>query len=221
MALVGCPFCQELFPEGETPDCPVCGMSLKPAEKLPPSYEARVALAAELAQVAPEDRTLPLWYYRRSRGALVLLSIAGLVAFFMPWVLLHKPDEIVYSGYLLARARGSWFFGGAVGWFVMVPLVISRRTIYKMRGVRIITATFASLSLLEALMLLSHPPRGNHYYPIDFDWGPGLYATAVIGFLGVIFAARFGGRIDDIDTRDLPEPAPELSPDQSVDRTLH
>jgi hypothetical protein len=222
MALIGCPFCQELFPEGEATACPVCGVPLRPAEKLPPSYEARVALAAELAAIAPEDRLVPWWYFRRSRGALIVVALAGLGAFLAPWVELYKPDEIVYSGLSLARARGGWFFGAAAGWFVMIPLVVTRRTVYKMRGVRIITAMFAALSVVETVQLLASPPHGNRYLPVDFEWGWGLYASLVLGVLGVALAARFGGRIDDIDVTELaPDPAPHLSPDASHERTLH
>ena len=222
MALIGCPFCQELFPEGEATTCPVCGVPLRPAEKLPRSYEARVALAAELAAVPPEDRIVPFWYFGRSRGALVLVALAGLAVFFAPWIKLYKPEDIVYTGLSLGRARGGWFFGAAVGWFVMIPLVVTRRTVYKMRGVRIITAMFAALSILETAQLLAFPPHGNRYIPVEFEWGWGLYASLGLGILGVLFAARFGGRIDDIDVSELaPEPAPSLSPDAHPDRTLH
>jgi hypothetical protein len=186
------------------------------------SYDARVALAAELAAVAPEDRVVPLLYWRRSRGALVLVALAGLAAFFAPWVELTRPDEIVLSGYDLARAKGTWFFGGAIGWFVMVPLVITRRTVYKMRGVRIVTGMFAAISVVESAQLLLHPPRGNTYVPVAFEWGWGLYATLVLGIVGVALAARFGGRVDDIDVREFSTaPETELSPDESDDRTLH
>src|SRR5262249_53409614 len=118
MSLVGCPFCRELFSEGEAQACPACGMPLEPIHKLPPSYEARAAMAADAAATAPEDRMVAWWYFGRGRGALILVAAAGLVAFFMPWIHLHKPDEFSYTGYHLARARGAWFFGGAVGWFV-------------------------------------------------------------------------------------------------------
>ncbi len=222
MSLIGCPFCRELFTEGEADACPVCGVPLRPVEKLPLSYEARVALATELAAVPPEDRVVPWTYWRRGRGALLLVAALGLVAFFAPWIQLHRPDEIVLSGFDLARSRGTWFFGAAIGWFVMIPLIVTRRTVYKMRGVRIITGMFAALSVVESAELLIRPPHGGRFVPISFDWGWGLYGTLVLGVAGVALAAGFGGRVDDIDARELiPAPAPELSPDESEERTLH
>jgi hypothetical protein len=222
MPLIGCPFCEELFPEGEATACPVCGVPLRPVDKLPATYETRLAQAAELAAVPPEDRVVPWWYFRRSRGALVLVAVGGLAAFFAPWIRLYKPDEIVYTGLSLAHARGGWFFGAAAGWFVMIPLVVTRRTVYKMRGVRIITAMFAGLSVVETAQLLVFPPHGNRYIPVAFEWAWGLYASLALGVLGVILGARFGGRIDDIDTNELvQEAAPDLSPDRSHERTLH
>lgn len=222
MSLVGCPFCRELFSDGEAQACPTCGVPLEAIHKLPPSYEARAAMAADVAATAPEDRLVSWWYFRRGRGALILVAVAGLVAFFMPWIHLHKPDEFTYTGYHLARARGAWFFGGAVGWFVTVPLVFTRRTVYKMRGVRIVTATFAAMSAVETAMLLLMPPHGNRFRVLEYDWGIGLYLTLALGLVGIVLGARFGGRLDDIDARELvPEPEPYLSPDQDEGRTLH
>src|SRR5262245_37675710 len=192
MPLVGCPFCRELFTEGEAQTCPVCGMPLAPVGKLPMSYEARVALAAELAEIAPEDRTVPWTYWRRQRGALIAIAIAGFAVFFAPWVELHRPEEMILSGYDLAGARGTWFFGAAIGWFVMIPLVLTRRTVYKMRGVRIITAMFAALSVVETSELLLRPPHGSRFVALSFDWGWGLYATLALGIAGVVCGALFG-----------------------------
>ena len=200
----------------------MCGVPLSPVGKLPLSYEARVAMAAELAEVAPEDRLVPWTYYRRGRGALLVVAILGLVAFFLPWVHLHLPDETALSGFDLARGRGTWFFGCAIGWFVLIPLVITRRTVYKMRGVRIIVAMFAALSVVEAGELLLRPPHGNRLVTLSFEWGFGLYATLVLGLIGMVLGARFGGRVDDIDARELmPAALADLSPDESEERTLH
>jgi hypothetical protein len=211
-----------MFAEGESSACPVCGVPLRPVEKLPPSYEARVAQAIELSRVAPEDRLLPIWYWKRGRTALSLIALLGLAAFFLPWIEMTRPEDLTLSGYDLARSRGSWFFGGFIGWLVMLPLVLSRRTVYKMRGVRIITATFAAINVVETAQLLLMPPVGGRFRTLEFAWGEGLYATLALGIVGVVVASRFGGRIDDIDARELAaKHEPDLSPDHAAERTLH
>ena len=91
-----------------------------------------------------------------------------------------------------------------------------------MRGVRIITAMFAALSVVESSELLLRPPHGSRFVPLSFDWGWGLYATLALGIIGVVCGARFGGRVDDIDVRVLvPPPLAGLSPEESDERTLH
>jgi len=199
MALRGCPFCREIFVEGEAERCPECGVELLPVEKLPLSYEARVEIEAELAATPPEHRPLPWWYVRRGRGALLLVALVGLGAFFAPWVVMSKPEIVSLSGYDLARLRAGWFWGGAIGWFVMLPLVASRRTLAGLRGVRVITATFALMTSVEVGMLLVVTPRMQRLYPLDYEWGWGLYASAVASLVGVVAAARLGGRLDDIE----------------------
>lgn len=203
MALSGCPFCRELFPAGETETCPHCGVRVEPLHALPPSYEARVARAEELSAIPPEDRPVSWLYPGRGRGPLFLSSVLGLALFFAPWISLHKPDEITLTGFELARSRGMWFFGGAVGWFVTLPLVVSRRTVRSMRGVRVITATFTVLSVIIPGFLLLNPPRGNHFFPVEFEWESGLYGTLITGVLATFFATRFGGRADDIRASEL------------------
>jgi hypothetical protein len=108
-------------------------MPLAPVGKLPMSYEAKVALAAERAEVPPEDRTVPWTYWKRQRGALIAVAIAGLAVFFAPWVELHRPDEMILSGYDLARARGACSSAARSRLFI-AALVLTRRTVYKMRG---------------------------------------------------------------------------------------
>jgi hypothetical protein len=196
--LLACPFCRELFPPGEESKCPACGLSLKPMHELPPSLDALEEEAARGEYVPPEDRLLPRWYFGRGRGALLLLGILGLVAFFLPWVAMTQPEIASYSAFELARGRAGWLWGGAVGWFILLPLVWTRRTITEMRGVRIICAVFAGMTLVEVLMMVGLPPQGNRLVPIEYHWGIGLYLSGLAAALGVIAAARFGGRIDDL-----------------------
>ncbi len=209
--LLACPFCRELFERDEAKLCPHCEVDLRPLDKLPPSAEAIAEEIAEGEYVPPEDRTMPWTYAGRGRAALVLLAVAGLAVFFAPWVDMSKPNDILISGFDLARGRAGWLWGGAVAWFVMIPLVLTRRTIMKMRGVRIITVLFAAMTLGEVIMLWSLPPQGHRLVPVDFTWGWGLYASFLVSALGVYFGARFGGKLDDL----------KAAPWQSDDGSIH
>jgi hypothetical protein len=196
--LLACPFCRELFPPGEEKKCPACGLSLKPMHELPPSLDALEEEAARGEYVAPEDRLLPRWYMGRGKGVLLIIGILGLVAFFLPWVEMTAPELASYSAFDLARGRAGWLWGGAVGWFILLPLVWTRRTIYDMRGVRIICGVFPAMTLGEVLMMVGLPPQGNRLVPIEFSWGWGLYASGALAVVGILAAARFGGRTDDL-----------------------
>jgi hypothetical protein len=168
-------------------------------DALPPSLDALMEAIERGEVTPPEHRTLPWWYPGRGRGVLLAVALLGLLAFFAPWVVMAQPEIAAYSGFELARGRAGWLWGGAVGWFVMIPLVVTRRTIARMRGVRIITATFAAMTLAEVLMLLSLPPRGSQHVSVEFSWGWGLYASGIASLLGIFFGARFGGRLDRIE----------------------
>ena len=213
---LACPFCRELFTPSEHQRCPNCDIALVPMDQLPPSREALEEEALRGEVVAPEDRHLKVTDFRRGKGALLLIAAFGLFCFFMPWAELRRPELVSISGYDLARTRAGWLWGGAVGWFILLPLVWTRRTIYKMRGVRIICATFAAMTLLEAIMLMAMPPAGSQHVTIEFSWGWGLYASAVAGALGILFASRFGGPIGQRAAAERRKP-----PRTSRGETLH
>jgi hypothetical protein len=219
--LLACPFCRQLFATGEAKQCPECGVDLQPMEDLPPSLDA-LAEHLERGEVTPpEHRRLALTYWGRGRGPLLLLALLGLACFFAPWVVLERPEAVTLSGFDLARGRAGWLWGGAVGWFVMIPLVASRRTIADMRGVRVITALFSSLTLAEAAMLILLPPSGSRHVGVDLSWGWGLYAGALVSALGVFFGARFGGRLDDIEALPWVGRDRELRAEASHGHDLH
>lgn len=199
--LLACPFCREMVPQGAGEECEHCGVRLVPMEKLPPSLEALEEEAQRGEYTPPEYRALPFSYLGRGRGALLMLSALGLLLFFAPWVEIWSPSEVVLSGYDLARARAGWLWGGAVGWFLLIPLTVTRRSVVDLRGVRVIAATFAVMTLCEALMLLLLAPTQSPYVRTEYGYAWGLYASAGISALGCAVAARLGGRIDDL--RDL------------------
>jgi hypothetical protein len=218
---MACPFCRELFPQGEADACPECGVSLESLANLPPSLDAMADELEEGQVTPPEHRELPWSYFGRGRGALLVLAVLGLVAFFSPWVVLTAPNEITMSGFDLARGRAGWLWGGAVGWFIMLPLVWTRRTIAKMRGVRIVTVAFAALTAIEVGMMLSLPPQSSRLRPVELAWGFGIYLSGAVSLVAVAVAARFGGRIDDLPAMPWQDGRGRRRRDSSAGETLH
>ena len=196
-ALLACPFCRTLYRHGEGTTCAVCGVKLVAFERLPPSAEAEQE-AAEHGDaeppVLPEDERLAWNDFGRGRGALLCLALLGLLSFFAPWVSLVMPEDVVRSGYDLARGRAGWLWGGATGWLVLFPLVWSRRTIRSMLGARPISAMLAAITLFEVCMLVALPPRGGRL-PVELHWAWGLYASALVSLFGTVVAVRFGGKL--------------------------
>jgi HAMP domain-containing protein len=199
--ILACPFCRELTPEGEATRCETCEVELVPMEKLPPSAEVLAEEAALEQATPPELRRLPWHYPGRGRGLLIALALAGLVAFFSPWVRITQPTDVTLTGFDLARGQAGWLWGGAVGWFLNVPLVASLRSLVDLRGVRVICAAFALMTLGETALLLGLPPEQSPYVRTEYGYAWGLYASLVLGVLGTVTAARLGGRLDDL--RDL------------------
>jgi hypothetical protein len=215
-SLLACPFCREIYEVSEAESCPVCGVVLKQLHDLPPSFETREQLAAEWESTAPADRELPWWSLGRGRGALVVTSALGLAAFFAPWIVMTRPDLMTLSGFDLTGSRGFWFGGGAVGWFLNIPLVLSRRSINQMRSVRIIVTLFAGLTACQAALLWLLAPTDS-LVPVAYDWGWGFHSSTALSAVGALLGVTFGGR--------MPEPpAAPLDPQKTEPdepRTLH
>jgi hypothetical protein len=186
-----------MFEKGEHGTCPVCGMPLVAFEKLPPSAESR---DADEFPPRPESEPLPATYLGRGRGLLAALALAGLVAFFLPWVELTLPDIVALSGLVLAERLG-WAWGAGVAWFILLPTVLSRRSILQMRGARVAAAFLAAVPGTTVAVLLARPPHGAHGVPVHFVFAPALYATLALSVVALGVAAFLGGRLDDIELR--------------------
>jgi hypothetical protein len=228
-ALQACPFCRKLFTSDEARSCPECDVALVGMSQLPPSLDALEDEAEQGQLSLPEDQPLPVAYWGRGRGALVALSVLGLVSFFLPWVELTMPETAVYSAFDLARGRAGWLWGGATAWLVMVPLVLTRRTISRMRGVRIVAILFAAMTFSEVLMLALLPPRRG-LMPLELHFRYGMFLSAGISLAGVLAAARFGGSLHNLpnfllDTRQSAAAGAgggsDEAPETSAGKTLH
>jgi hypothetical protein len=195
---VACPFCRQLFEPGEASTCTDCGLGLEKLGKLPPSYDATLEYPEE--PIPPHMETLPWAYPGRNRALLLVLAAAGLAAFFAPWVHESAPELRVLTGYGLARMT-SFFWAPAVAFFVLFPLVLTRRSIYKMRGARVAVGFLAGIALVTVASLLAHPPHSAALRPVRIEWQWGIYATGAAALAAVLAALRFGGRLDDIPTK--------------------
>jgi hypothetical protein len=195
--LVACPFCREMFDRRERKSCPMCGVALVAFERLAPSGEE---LGEDGLSLSPELERLPLAFLGRGRGLLAALALAGLAAFAMPWIHVTLPDIVTYSGIAVARRLG-WAWGAGVGWFVLLPTVLSRRNIAQMRGARVAAAFLSSVPGVTALVLLLRPPHGSHGVPLRFTFGEGVYATLALSAVALAVSVLLGGRVDDIRLR--------------------
>jgi len=189
-------------------------------ENLPPSLDVAADEFEAGEIVLPEQRRFPWSYFGRNRGVVLLIALLGLLLFFTPWVELRMPEYSVRSGFDLARGRAGWLWGGAAAWLVTLPLVWTRRTIARLRGVRLVTAMFAAMTMIEAAMLLSTPPRSQHQLPLEIVWRWGIYASLLTSLVGVVTALRLGGSLEHLPrvVRDLANPDPA---ETSSGKTLH
>jgi hypothetical protein len=195
VGLLACPFCREMFEEGEATACPVCGMELAKFEKLPLSLDAVHDEGG--VPTAPELENLPWTFLGRSKGVLVALGIAGAVLFFLPWVQLTLPYIDSKSGFDLAHQRIGWLWAAFVGWTVLIPTVLSRRSIVQMRGARVAAAFLSAIPAVSVAILLAKPPHGG-LIPIRYTWDWPIYGMLAVSLIAVTFAVRLGGRVDDI-----------------------
>lgn len=175
--------------------CPDCGVALVPLHQMPPSAETLLEREAELQLTPPEWQKRSLFDLSRGRGLLLALAVLGLAGFFQPWFVLSKPELVVLSGFRIARYYAGWVWAGAVGWFILIALVATRRTIADLRGVRAICALFASLTLGEILVLGNVSPTSKLHVPIEFGWAYGLWWSALASALGTLVAIGLGGAI--------------------------
>jgi len=192
--LLACPFCRELFDSSEAEHCPECDIPLAPLERLPPSLAVIEEQAAEWEQNPPEDQQRAWLDFSHGRGLMLGIAVFSLLCFWLaPWVDISSPTTATRSGYSLARGPIGWLWGGAVAWGVSMALVLSRRSLSQMRGIRPILIVFAAMTASEIVLLLFLSPQGTAQLRYAYEWAWGLYASLALSFAGIVAGLRFGG----------------------------
>lgn len=196
--LHACPFCRQLFSEGEVERCPECDVDVQPLDELPPSHDAELI---EPEPPDPPELQLLAWtYFGRMRGTLLLLAAVGIGLFFTPWLHEYAPEIRILNGYEFARELG-WLWGPAVAWAILFAVVLSRRTIYHMRGARLAVILLALMPLMTVVMRIVLTPEATGIVPRRYEWGWGLYATGLLAIATIIASIRFGGSLEDMPTQ--------------------
>jgi hypothetical protein len=203
--LRACPFCRELFVDDETEVCPECGIAVRDLASLPASPEAQALEAEEkhgAAPTVPQAEPLAWKHMGRGRGILAACALAGMAVFFMPWAKQTVPETIVFTGFLMAKLR-PFYWAIFTAWLVLFPAVLSRRTVLKMVGARLAVIALSAIPGVQAALVLAkqstHLVRNG--VPFELQWMPGIFATLALSAVATIVAFRFGGRLDDVETR--------------------
>lgn len=194
VGLLACPFCREMFEEGEAKACPVCGMELTKFEKLPLSHDA---LDEAGVPTAPEYESLPLTYLGRGKGPIAAFALVGLVLFFLPWVQMTMPYIATKTGFDLAHERIGWLWACFAAWVVLVPTVLSRRSIIQMRGARVAAGFLSAIPGVAITILLAKPPHGS-IIPVKFTFDWPMYAMLGVSIVSLLLSFRLGGSMEDI-----------------------
>ncbi|MEZ4297025.1 MAG: hypothetical protein R3B70_18815 [Polyangiaceae bacterium] len=148
--------------------------------------------------------TLPWTFAGRGRALIAALGVIGLVTFFAPWVEERAPDVLSYSGFDLGL-RLRWIWACGVAYLVMIPLVLSRRSVHAMRGARVAVAFLAGVSVVTVAVRLLFVPQGSALRPVRYEWGWGLYACGAVAVLAVLAGLRFGGGLEKLDDVPIPD----------------
>ncbi len=197
--LLACPFCREMFAIGETQVCPNCDIQVVPLRDLPPSHEAM--LEDELPPVSPEDEPFPMAHLGRNRGSLLLLSVLGILTFFLaPWIHQSAPEIVTWSGFEFAQ-RLPWLWAAGIAWLILLALVLSRRTIRQMRGARLATALMGVMVVTTVALRIGIQPTPHPLVALRYEWGWGMYLAGLLGVAAALVSIKFGGSPVDMPTK--------------------
>jgi hypothetical protein len=203
--LRACPFCRELFVEGETENCPECGIAVRDLQDLPDSPDAeRLILeevgARQIKATIPQAEPLPWSDLSRGRGLLCAIALLGLGAFYLPWAVQTVPETFRFTGADMAH-KASFYWASFTAWLVLFPAAASRRTILRMHGARPALMMLSAVPAVACGWLLTKKTKFLiKGVPFEYHWGIGFWATVALSVAAVLVAFRYGGKLEHITT---------------------
>lgn len=181
-----CPFCRIYVADAAVARCETCDVALVPVRKLGPSPEERLAWEA----MPPEERPIPLSAFSHGRALLVAAALVGIVAYQLPWLEVRSADVWIMHGSDFGR-RLRWPHAVLAAWIVVVPTVVTRRTIGRLLAARPILGALAALPLFTLAVLHARPPT-HRLLQVDVAWLFGSWLELAASFLGLVATLRLG-----------------------------
>lgn len=187
MTLLACPFCRELFPSGADERCPECGVVLESFHRV---AEYADDIDGELP-IPDEERHVRWSSPKHGRGPLLVAPVVGLVTFFLPWISIAYPVSLHMSGFDLARRLG-WPWAIAAAWLVLLPTVLTRRSLRRMRSARLAVLMLSVIPGISSAILWANPPRWLAGIPVQVALHWPLHLGVALSLVGVVGSLLFG-----------------------------
>ena len=87
-----------------------------------------------------------------------------------------------------------------MAWLVLVPTVVSGRTITQLRGARVAATFLSAVPMVTTAILYLRPPHRG-IVPLHFVYDPAFWITMALSLAAFVLSIRLGGRLDDIKVR--------------------
>lgn len=153
--------------------------------------------AAAVPNAVEDEARVPWTSVGAGRGPLVLLSVLGVGALFLPWLSLARAEPVTLSGFEVATRTGlPWLVPAA--WIAIASLVVTRRTVLQMQAARIAVAVLAAAPGIVSGFLvfgLDRAARARGLFgALRPVWLEGAYTTVALSVAAVAVSLLvFGG----------------------------
>ena len=164
----------------------MCGGRARRSSRSSRPVPTRSPRTARSAPREPEYENLPFTSLGRNRAALIAVAGVGLALFFTTWAVnVTGHDATPLSGPDIAgNLKPLWI--ACVSWFLLIPTVLSRRSIMQMRGARVAVASLGVLPGILAGSLLVNRPDADGWTTIHIAWP--VYATLALSVVALVLA---------------------------------